>query len=70
MIMKDKQIVDMKVDSLTGQSEGFVSPIVGVENGIFLDYDRIKEEIYWVELEEKDSEKVCKVTKRFYKYGF
>ena len=57
MIMKDKQIVDMKVDSSTGKSEGFLSPVVGVENGLFVDYDRKKEQIYWVEVDDEASEK-------------
>lgn len=58
MIMKDKQIVDMRIDSNTGETEGFLSPIVGVENGLSIDYDRQKEEIYWVELDEEESDEV------------
>lgn len=59
MVMKGSQIIDVGLDkSKETGSAGFLTPIVGLENGLELDYDRTNERIFWVEATTKDSENV------------
>lgn len=48
MVLRGSQVVDV---SLTpGESKtGYITPIVGVENGRFIDYDRKDRIIYWLQ---------------------
>lgn len=57
VLMKGAQIIDV---SLTpgDKTSGFLIPIVGVENGLQVDYDRKSDLIYWVEGKEDDDENV------------
>ncbi|XP_064102114.1 low-density lipoprotein receptor-related protein 2-like [Macrobrachium nipponense] len=55
MVMKGAQIVDLKMEDEKG-SAGFLTPIVGVENGLQLDYDSQTNRIFWIESITKDSE--------------
>lgn len=59
MVMKGSQIVDVPLVPGEKGSAGFLTPIVGVENGLQLDYDRNTERIFWLEAITKDSENVC-----------
>lgn len=72
MVMKASQIVDI---SLTpgDKTSGFLTPIVGIESGIQIDYDRKTELIYWVEGKEDDDENVSynsKILKKVLFYYF
>lgn len=59
MVMKGSQIIDIGLDKNEAKgSAGFLTPIVGLENGLELDYDRNNERIFWVEAMAKDSENV------------
>jgi hypothetical protein len=46
MVVKGNQIIDQ---SLSDDTKGFFTPIVGIENGRVLDYDRLNGELYFVE---------------------
>lgn len=61
MVMKGGQIIDISLKPDEQSASRFLTPIVGVENGLQLDYDRNKERIFWVEAIAKDSENVCTV---------
>lgn len=59
MVMKGSQIIDVGLTKANEKgSAGFLTPIVGLENGLELDYDRNNERIFWVEATAKDSENV------------
>lgn len=59
MVMKGSQIVDIALNKPDDKgSAGFLTPIVGLENGLELDYDRKNGRIFWVEATTKDSENV------------
>lgn len=47
MLIKGNQIIDISLGSDGGNS--YMTPIVGVENGRVLDYDRVNGDLYWVE---------------------
>lgn len=55
MVMKGTQIIDV---SLTpgDVTTGFLTAIVGIENGIQIDYDRKTDSIYWIEGKQDDDE--------------
>lgn len=55
MVMKGTQIIDV---SLTpgDKSSGYLTPIVGIEGGMQLDYDRHLHQIFWVQGKEDDDE--------------
>ncbi|KAJ8949001.1 hypothetical protein NQ314_008307 [Rhamnusium bicolor] len=55
MLMKGSQIVDV---SLTAgdNSAGFITPIVGIDHGIQIDYDRKNSVIFWVESKDDQGE--------------
>lgn len=59
MIMRGSQIIDV---SLTpgDAATGFLTPIVGIDNGIQIDYDRKTNTIFWVEGKEDDDENVSR----------
>lgn len=48
MVLRGSQIVDV---SLTpGEVKaGYITPVVGVEGGRFIDYDRTNRVIYWLQ---------------------
>nr|XP_045622888.1 low-density lipoprotein receptor-related protein 2-like isoform X5 [Procambarus clarkii] len=56
MVMKGSQIVDVALTPGEKGAAGFLTPIVGVENGLQLDYDRNNERVFWIEAIMKDSE--------------
>ncbi|XP_024940882.1 low-density lipoprotein receptor-related protein 2 isoform X2 [Cephus cinctus] len=55
MILRGSQIVDV---SLTpgDTTTGYITPVVGVEGGRFIDYDRRDKIIYWIQGKEGDEE--------------
>ncbi|XP_017778488.1 PREDICTED: low-density lipoprotein receptor-related protein 2 isoform X2 [Nicrophorus vespilloides] len=55
MVMKGAQIIDV---SLTpgDQTAGYLTAIVGIENGIQIDYDRKSDTVYWLEGKNDDDE--------------
>ncbi|XP_066588132.1 low-density lipoprotein receptor-related protein 2 isoform X2 [Prorops nasuta] len=55
MVLRGSQIVDL---SLTpGDTKtGYITPVVGIENGRFIDYDRQNRIIYWLQGKEGDDE--------------
>lgn len=57
VVMKGTQIIDV---SLTpgDKMSGYLTPIVGIENGIQLEFDRKSETLFWVEGKEDDDENV------------
>ena len=58
MVMKGSQIVDVSLDPAKKGAAGFLTPIVGVENGMELDYDRSNARVFWIEANEEGSENV------------
>lgn len=59
MVMKGSQIIDIALNKPDEKgTAGFLTPIVGLENGLEVDYDRKGERIFWVESTTKDSENV------------
>ncbi|KAG0730038.1 Low-density lipoprotein receptor-related protein [Chionoecetes opilio] len=57
MVMKGSQIVDISISKPDDKgTAGFLTPIVGLENGLEVDYDRKNERIFWIEGISKDSE--------------
>lgn len=57
MVMRGSQIIDV---SLTpgDKSGGFLTAIVGIENGLQVDFDRKTGTIFWIEGKEDDEENV------------
>ena len=55
MVMKTTQIVDQSLGP-NQKSEGFFTPIIGVENGYDFDYDKQEGYIYYVQLRDDDKE--------------
>ncbi|XP_071451711.1 low-density lipoprotein receptor-related protein 2 [Hetaerina americana] len=55
MVMRASQIIDVSL-SPGDKTSGFLTPVVGVENGIQIDFDRKTETIYWVEGKEGDED--------------
>ncbi|XP_023703710.1 low-density lipoprotein receptor-related protein 2 [Cryptotermes secundus] len=55
MVMRASQIIDV---SLTpgDKTSGFLTPVVGIEGGIHIDYDRKKQVLFWVEGKADDEE--------------
>jgi low density lipoprotein-related protein 2 len=47
MIIKGSQIVDHSLQN--DDKTGFFTPVVGIENGRVLDYDRLNGDVYWIE---------------------
>ena len=55
--MKGSQIIDVPTEPKQN-SAGFISPIVGIDKGVQIDYDRRNSMIFWVEGKENDDENV------------
>ncbi|KAK9880927.1 hypothetical protein WA026_013260 [Henosepilachna vigintioctopunctata] len=54
MVIKRSQLIDVSL--IPGDSSaGYFSPVVGVENGIQIDYDRKNNVIYWIEDKDNDN---------------
>lgn len=53
--MKGSQIIDV---SLTPKSKstGHISPVVGIEGGVMLDYDHSKGILFWVQGNKEDED--------------
>ncbi|XP_012271678.1 low-density lipoprotein receptor-related protein 2 [Orussus abietinus] len=55
MILRGSQIVDVSL--VAGDSKtGYITPVVGVEGGKFIDYDRRDRVIYWLQGKDGDDE--------------
>ena len=55
MVLRGSQIIDVSL--LPGDTKtGFITPVVGVEGGRFIDYDRTHHIIYWLQGKEGDEE--------------
>ncbi|XP_049818680.1 low-density lipoprotein receptor-related protein 2 [Aethina tumida] len=59
MVMRGSQIFDVPINS-GDNSLGYVTPIVGIEHGVQIDYDRKNNAIFWVESKD-DNEENCTV---------
>ncbi|KAJ8924543.1 hypothetical protein NQ315_000691, partial [Exocentrus adspersus] len=55
MLMKGSQIIDVPLTP-GDSSTGFITPIVGIENGVQIDYDRKNNLIFWVESKDEQAE--------------
>lgn len=55
MLLKGSQIVDVPLNGGNVRA-GSLSPVVGIENGIGLDYDRKGEQLFWLQGKEDDDE--------------
>ena len=64
IVMRASQVVDV---SLTpgDKTSGFLTPVVGIEGGIQIDYDRKKQVLFWVEGKEDDEENVSNIQNTF-----
>lgn len=57
MVMRGSQIIDLPMTP-NDKTIGFFTPIVGIDNGMQLDYDRKTQTIFWVQGKEDDDENV------------
>lgn len=57
MVMKSTQIIDVPITTDESTS-GFITPVVGIEHGVQIDYDRKNNLIYWVESKDESGENV------------
>lgn len=57
MVMKGTQIVDVPITP-DEVSTGFITPIVGIDHGVQIDYDRKNSLIYWIESKDAEGENV------------
>ena len=64
MVMRASQVVDVSITP-GDKTSGFLTPIVGIEGGIHLDFDRKKELLFWVEGKDDDEENVRKLLIKF-----
>lgn len=55
--MKGAQIVDVSMTP-GDRSSGFLVPIVGINYGIQIEYDRQTDSVFWVEAKDEESENV------------
>jgi low density lipoprotein-related protein 2 len=64
IVMRASQIIDV---SLTpgDKTSGFLTPVVGIEGGIHIDYDRKKQVLFWVEGKDDDEENVRNIYNTF-----
>lgn len=64
IVMRASQVIDV---SLTpgDKTSGFLTPIVGIEGGIHIDYDHKKQVLYWVEGKDDDEENVSNIHSTF-----
>lgn len=57
MVMRGSQIVD--VSTRPGdKTTGFLTPIIGIDHGLQIDYDRKTTTVIWVEGKDNDSDNV------------
>lgn len=57
MVMRGTQIIDVPLNP-GDKSSGYLTSIVGVENGLQVDFDRKTGTIYWVEGKEDEDDNV------------
>lgn len=64
IVMRASQVIDV---SLTpgDKTSGFLTPVVGIEGGLQIDYDRKKQVLFWVEGKEDDEENVSNIRNTF-----
>ena len=64
IVMRASQVIDV---SLTpgDKTSGFLTPVVGIEGGLQIDYDRKKQVLFWVEGKEDDEENVSNIHDTF-----
>lgn len=55
MLMRGSQIVDVPLNGGNARA-GSLAPVVGIDNGITLDYDRKGEQLFWLQGKEEDDE--------------
>ncbi|XP_070148921.1 low-density lipoprotein receptor-related protein 2 [Polyergus mexicanus] len=55
MVLRGSQVVDVSLTPRESKT-GYITPIVGVEGGRFIDYDRKERIIYWLQGKDDDSE--------------
>ncbi|XP_063240571.1 low-density lipoprotein receptor-related protein 2 [Bacillus rossius redtenbacheri] len=55
MVMRASQVIDLALNP-GDKTSGYLTPIVGIENGMQLDFDRKTEMLFWVEGKEGDDE--------------
>lgn len=54
--MKGTQIIDVSLEP-KNNSTGHITPVVGIEGGVSLDYDHSKGNLFWVQGVREDEEK-------------
>lgn len=64
MVMRGSQIVDVPLTP-DEKSNGYLTAVVGVENGLQVDFDRKTGTVYWVEGKEDEEENVCILCSQF-----
>jgi low density lipoprotein-related protein 2 len=64
IVIRASQVIDV---SLTpgDKTSGFLTPVVGIEGGLHIDYDRKKQVLFWVEGKEDDEENVSYICSMF-----
>uniref|UniRef100_A0A182SX29 EGF-like domain-containing protein n=1 Tax=Anopheles maculatus TaxID=74869 RepID=A0A182SX29_9DIPT len=60
MLLKGNQIVDVPFNGGDARSAGLM-PVVGIEGGISLDYDRKGEMVYWVQGRDESDDENCTI---------
>ncbi|XP_065212523.1 low-density lipoprotein receptor-related protein 2 isoform X2 [Planococcus citri] len=55
LVMKGSQIVDVSLDPKV-KSTGHISPVVGIEGGVMLDYDHVMGNLFWVQGNKEDED--------------
>ncbi|XP_041779439.1 low-density lipoprotein receptor-related protein 2 [Anopheles merus] len=60
MLLKGNQIVDVPFNGGDARSSGLM-PVVGIEGGISLDYDRKGEMVYWVQGRDESDDENCTI---------
>ena len=56
MLLKGNQIVDVPLNGGNNARAGSLTPVIGIDNGIGLDYDRKGESLFWLQGKEDDDE--------------
>jgi low density lipoprotein-related protein 2 len=64
MVMRASQIIDVTLTP-GDKTSGFLTPVVGIEGGIHIDYDRKKQVLFWVEGKDDDEENVRNICNTF-----
>lgn len=55
MVMKGSQIVDLRLTP-SGSTTGYLTPVIGIENGYDFDYDKSEGFIYWIQSKDESRE--------------